>query len=170
MTTRAATEDDVDAICQVAERAWTTDYPDILTRDTAEQAVNDWYAPEQIRAELEQDRAILLVAERDGTVIGFVHATVHDAEAVGYILRLYVHPEHRREHTGRELLDRICDELSEQDVERIDAMVLAENGPGNAFYDRFGFERVDERETTIGGESYPENRYVLERPFRLDGD
>lgn len=170
MTIRAATGDDATAICQIAERAWKHDYPAILTRDTAENAVTEWYAPERVAEELERDGTVLLVAERDGTGVAFAHATVDDAGEVGSILRLYVHPEHRRENVGRELLERTCTVLSEQGVERIDAMVLAENGPGNAFYEQFGFEPVDERETTIGGESYPENRYTLERPFDLSGD
>lgn len=170
MPPRTATEDDVDAIRQVAEQAWMTDYPDILTRDTAEEAVNEWYASERIEAELEHDRTILFVTDRDETVVGFAHAIVNDAGEIGYILRLYVHPEHRRANVGRELLERTCAHLSAQGVDRINAMVLAENDPGKAFYDHFGFEHADERETMIGGESYSEIRYVLERPFELDTD
>lgn len=170
MPIRPATEADTAIICQIAELAWKHDYPGILTRDTAENAVNEWYTPDRIEAELEHYRTVLLVAERDETVVGFAHATVNAGGEVGSILRLYVHPEHRRENVGRELLERTCAELSEWGIERINAMVLADNEPGNAFYARFGFEREAERDTTIGDESYPENRYVLERPFDVDGD
>lgn len=170
MNIRPATDDDTDAIRRVAERSWQLDYPDILTRETAEEAVNDWYTPEQIAAELAENQTLILVAEREGAVVGFAHATWNEAEREGYILRIYVHPEHRREDIGRELLERTCTALAERDCERINAMVLVENDPGNAFYERFGFEHVDERETTIGGESHPENRYVLDRPFELGGD
>lgn len=170
MTIREATEDDVEAVLRVAERAWETDYPDILTRETAESGVTDWYAPERLAEESHRARTLLLVAEREDAVVGFAHGTWNYDERTGYILRIYVHPEHRRENVGRELLERTCTELSEQGVERVNAMVLAENGPGNAFYERFGFENVDERETTIGGESYRENRYVLERPQQVGGD
>lgn len=170
MPIRAATEDDTESIRRIAEQSWKTDYPDILTRETAEEAVTDWYTPEQIAAELVQSRALILVAERKETVIGFAHATWNDTEGEGYILRIYVHPDHRQENIGRELLEQTCSALADQDIERINAMVLVENEPGNAFYKRFGFEHVDERETRIGGESYPENRYVLQRPFELDGE
>jgi ribosomal protein S18 acetylase RimI-like enzyme len=170
MSIRAATGDDATVVCQIAEQAWKHDYTDVLTRDTAGDAVNEWYSRERVEEELERDRTVLLVAERGGTDAGFAHATVDDAGEVGYVLRLYVHPEHRRAGVGRELLERACAELADHGVEQIDAMVLAENERGNAFYEHFGFERVDERDTTIGGESYPENRYVLERPFDLDGE
>ena len=48
-------------------------------------------------------------------------------------------------------------------------MVLAANDPGAAFYERFGFGFVDERETTIGDESYPESRYALDLDTEADG-
>ncbi|WP_396613551.1 GNAT family N-acetyltransferase (plasmid) [Haloferax sp. S1W] len=170
MPIRTATEDDVDAILRVAEQSWKNDYPEILTRETAETAVTDWYIPEQIAAELYKSQARILVAEREDTVIGFAHVTWSNAEKVGYILRIYVHPDHRREGIGRELLEQSCTDLEAQNVERVNAMVLVENGPGNDFYKRFGFEHADERETIISDKPYPENRYVLERPFELDGD
>lgn len=168
MTIRSATEADVEAIRAVAERSWTTDYPDILTRETAEAAVTDWYAPEEIAAELRDSRTLVLVAERGGDVVGFAHATWLDADREGYVLRLYVHPEHRRAGLGRELLEATCEGLAERGVERVNAMVLSANERGRAFYDAFGFEHVDERPTIVGDERYPESRYVL-RSTTADG-
>ncbi|MFD1514043.1 GNAT family N-acetyltransferase [Halomarina rubra] len=179
MTVRRATGDDIEAIREVAKRSWTTDYPDILTRETAETAVTDWYTAEGIAAELRDSRTLVLVAEgEDGgdgeggegeneagdesSVVGFAHATWTDTDHEGYILRLYVDPDHRRENLGRDLLDRTVDALADAGVDRVNAMVLSANEPGRGFYEHFGFERVDEQPTTIGGESYPETRYVLE--------
>jgi hypothetical protein len=45
MSVRQATGDDVEAVQQLAERSWTTDYPEILTRESAEEAVTVCYAP-----------------------------------------------------------------------------------------------------------------------------
>jgi ribosomal protein S18 acetylase RimI-like enzyme len=162
MTVRVATEDDIEAIRAIAKRSWETDYPAILTRETIEAGVDDWYAPDQIAAELVPARSVLFVADRDGDVAGFAHATWSATDDEGYILRLYVDPDHRRAGVGHELLERTCSHLADQGVERINAMVLAENDPGNDFYERFGFELVDESETTIGGDAYREHRYVLD--------
>ncbi|KAB1197571.1 MULTISPECIES: GNAT family N-acetyltransferase [Haloferax] len=162
MTIRAATEDDIDAIRLVAKRSWETDYPEILTRETIDAGVEDWYAREQIVDALVPARSLLLVADHDDSVVGFAHATWSSDEHEGYILRLYVHPDHRRQGVGSELLERIRADLSSDGVERLNAMVLAENEPGITFYEQFGFEFVDEAQTTIGGDSYRENRYVLE--------
>ena len=88
------------------------------------------------------------------------HATWNGEE--GYILRLYVHPDHRGAGHGRELLAATRTALADRGVDRVNAMVLAANDDGNEFYERFGFERADESETVIDGESYRENRYVLD--------
>ncbi|MWG34516.1 GNAT family N-acetyltransferase [Halomarina oriensis] len=165
MHVRRATDRDVAPIREVAKRSWTTDYPDIVTRETAEEAVDDWYAPERLAAELRDSRTLVLVAD-DGGLRGFVHATWNVTDREGYILRLYVDPDHRREGVGRTLLDRTTTELVDAGVDRINAMVLSANEPGRQFYEGFGFEHADERQTTVGGRSYPESRYVFDR----DGD
>ncbi|GCF12918.1 hypothetical protein Harman_08530 [Haloarcula mannanilytica] len=167
MSVRTATPDDVTAINRIARAAWETDYPDILTRETVEDGVSDWYSPEQIELELVESQTLLLVSERDESVVGFAHATWHEADREGYILRLYVHPDHRRAGIGQALLERTCEDLFERDIERINAMVLSANEPGAEFYERFGFEFADENDTEIGGERYPESRYVLADESRV---
>ncbi|WP_336135058.1 GNAT family N-acetyltransferase [Natronomonas amylolytica] len=162
MELREATDADIDAIRRVAERSWEVDYPAILTRETAQEAVSEWYGSDGLADAIAEGRTELLVAERDGEVVGFAHATWNGSEAEGYILRLYVHPDHRGRGVGGELLEGTRQALAGYDVDRIHAMVLAENDPGNAFYERFGFERADESRTRIGEGTYQENRYVLE--------
>lgn len=162
MSLRAATVGDVDAIREVATASWETDYQGVLTRETVETAVNDWYATERIEAEVGAERTLVLVEEREGEVVGFAHATWSDEDANGYILRLYVDPDHRREGVGRDVLAGTCEALVDRGVERIHAMVLSDNRPGIDFYEGFGFEFVDEQSTSIGDETYPESRYVFE--------
>lgn len=162
MHVREATRADVDDIRRVAEASWEVDYPEILTRETAEEAVSEWYDTDSLTEAVDEGRTELLVAERDEEPVGFAHATWNASEGEAYILRLYVAPDYRNRGFGRELLERTCKRLADYDVDRIYGLVLAENDPGNAFYQEFGFERVDQSETHIGGETYQENRYVLE--------
>lgn len=174
MSTREATTDDIDAIRAVARAAWETDYPAILSRETVEEGIEEWYAPDRLYEEFADVRTRVFVAveeDADGreVVVGFSHAIVGSDETGlgddgdGHLLRLYVHPDHRERGVGRQLLERTRDALFERGVERIKAMVLAENDLGNAFYRGFGFEKVAESETTVGGETYRENTYELPR-------
>ncbi|MEF8841581.1 MAG: GNAT family N-acetyltransferase [Haloarculaceae archaeon] len=179
MTVREASADDVAAIREIARAAWETDYPEILSRETAERGVEEWYQSSHIEGEVTGSRTRLFVAcvegvdgdgdeaargdeDDDERVVGFAHAELgRDDE--GYVLRLYVHPDHRNRGLGRRLLERTREDLFVHGAERVNAMVLAANEPGNAFYRSLGFEKVSEDETTIGGEPYRETTYALER-------
>lgn len=160
MTARSASADDIEAVRTIARDSWEVDYPGILSRETAEEAVENWYSREQVRSAVEDPLAFLLVAERDAEPVGFVHAGLYDD--TGAVLRLYVHPDHRGEGIGTELFEGVRDRLFEHDVERLRAMVLADNDPGNEFYRYLGLARVDSAETTIGGESFTEHTYELQ--------
>ncbi|UHQ98761.1 GNAT family N-acetyltransferase (plasmid) [Natrinema zhouii] len=158
MEIRRATSEDTGEIRAVAASSWRTDYPNILNREAIEEGVEEWYNSEQIASELAEDDAILLVAEIDDKVVGFTHAVRR--QRTGFILRVYVNPDYRKQGIGTELFASARDALLTRGVDDIRAMVLAGNEPGNVFYKTVGFEKVDEEETVIGGETYTENVYV----------
>lgn len=163
MSIRTATTADVDGIRRVARDSWESDYPAILSRETVDSGFEEWYGDDQIRQAVTDPLAIVPVAEKDGLIVGFAHAILDREE--GTILRLYVHPDHRRDGVGTALFSEVESRLGEHDVELLRAMVLAPNDPGNEFYEQLGFEQVDSAETTIGDDTFTENTY--ER--RLDG-
>ena len=163
MPIRDATTDDVDAIQRVAHASWEADYPDILSRESIQSGVDDWYTEALIRDSIIWSQALMLVATRDETVVGFAHATFDPDEHTGTILRVYVDPDHRGHGIGRDLLTETRDRLFEQGVDRLSAMVLAANDVGNEFYRTFGFEHTDTESVQIGDERYDECTYVLER-------
>lgn len=161
MEFREATTEDVEAVRAVAQASWEADYPDILSRETAQEGVEEWYAPERMRMEIESDDALVPVAESEGDIIGFAHSV--EDEGGGTILRIYVAPEHRKRGVGGDLLEHARDELKARGAERVHAMVLAENELGNEFYRRRGFELVEESETVIRERTYRENVYAAKR-------
>lgn len=161
MTVREASASDADAIREVARDSGETDYPSILGQAVVDDGVEEWYGVDGVRDALGESATRLLVATEADAVVGFVHAVVDSDE--GHVLRLYVAPEHRRHGDGSRLLERICEELFERGADRVFALVLAENERGNAFYRDHGFEKVDENETTIAGNSYRENTFALTR-------
>lgn len=161
MEIRQATREDLKAIRNVAKATWETDYPDILHRETIKEGIEEWYDPDQLESELQEEGSFLLVAENDDEVVGFTHAAMR--QRTGYILRVYVAPGQRHEGVGSELLANTRDTLIRSGADQIRAMVLAANDPGDTFYQKFGFEKVDEDETVIGGEPYTENVYERKR-------
>lgn len=163
MAIREATVDDIDAIQNVAQESWTADYPEILSRESLQEGLDEWYSDERIKDSIVWARALMLVAERDAEVVGFAHATWDAGASEGYILRVYVAPTHRNEGLGWRLLEETCHSLFEQGLDRIKAMVLDANELGKAFYSKFGFEKTDVEEVPIGEDTYEECTYVLER-------
>lgn len=160
MPIRRATEADAEAIRSVARASWTADYPTILSRETAESGVDEWYDEATLRGELRRPATLVFVAEEGDDVVGFVHSLWNREE--GVVFRVYVHPDHRGDGIGRDLVEQASGELQKRGAERLTAMVLAENEVGQGFYESLGFELVDEGETTIGGESYGEYTYRLD--------
>jgi len=153
--------DDIDAIREIARASWEHDYPEILSRESVESAVNDWYGRDRLQEELADPWTHIYVAtDEDGATVGFAHAVLDGDE--GNLLRIYIHPDARRGGIGGALFDRVRHELLRHDIERLNAMVLADNELGNHFYEDRGLELTDRTETRIGGEAFGENTYVLE--------
>ncbi|WP_137290606.1 GNAT family N-acetyltransferase [Natronorubrum halophilum] len=163
MTIREATVDDIDAIQNVAEQSWTQDYPDILSRESLQEGLDEWYSEERIRDSIVWARALMLVVERHDEIVGFAHATWDTDTTEGNILRVYVTPDYRADGIGRRLLEETCHSVFEQGVDRVKAMVLDANELGKTFYSEFGFEKGEVDEIPIGGDTYQECTYVLER-------
>jgi GNAT superfamily N-acetyltransferase len=89
---------------------------------------------------------LLLVAERDGEVIGHLAGTVADGSAmrpvkVATLLSMYVRPAHRRTRTGARLVDAFLAWAREQGAQQAQAQVTAyaANGDAIRFYGRNGF-------------------------------
>lgn len=158
MTVTEASDEHIETIRAIAEASWSHDHPEMLNRGTVSEGFDEWYGSDRIEAELANPKSMVFVASEEEPV-GFVHGMVDGDD--GVVLRLYVHPDHRQQGTGRKLFERIKDELLEYGVDRIQAMVLAENTLGNEFYRQLGFEQVSEGVTTIGQERFDENIYKL---------
>ncbi|NHN40844.1 GNAT family N-acetyltransferase [Halorubellus sp. JP-L1] len=167
---REATPDDVDAVRDVARTTWERDYPDVVNREAVTDTVESWYGHDQLAADVRRGDALVLVAETDDAnaesdadvtgvrIRGFVHGVV-DGDC-GTILRAYVHPDARDDGLGRGLVDAALDAFRDRGCDRAEAMVLARNAPGNAFYDALGFEHVATDTTLVGGDGYDEHVYL----------
>ena len=159
MNIRPATADDVGAIRELARRTWHDTY-DELDTETIDETVDEWYADEELERALSEPGTALLVAEVDGDVVGVTHGVVQGDE--GDVLRMYVHPDHRRAGIGTALHERLREDLEDFNMRRMRAIDLASNEGGRAFYERLGFEKTGEGEVEMGDDTYREVVYTLE--------
>ncbi|WP_435176169.1 GNAT family N-acetyltransferase [Halorussus sp. AFM4] len=178
MQIRDATDDDIPTIRSLAREAWTEAYGDAVPESVIEDAVSQWYAEETMTRLLGDDEQVCLVATdedgearrasedasgersepRAGEVVGFAHGATDEDE--GDVLRLSVRPDRWGEGIGSALLEAVEERLTAMGAERIQAMVLADNEMGNAFYEDRGFEKTGEAETQLDGTTRTEHVYA----------
>lgn len=153
-TLRAAETDDVDRVRELVDSSMTSSYA--LSPGDIQTIQDEEFAEDALHARFEDDDTVALVAEEDGVVAGYVEATVDE----GRLQWLHVDPERRGAGVGTTLFEGVVDELRDRDVEAPGALTLAANTSAGAFFERFGFEKAEERQTEFGGLELVEHVYV----------
>jgi ribosomal protein S18 acetylase RimI-like enzyme len=98
--------------------------------------------------QLEEPNIVILVAERDGEVIGYTYAGVEGSDYMslrgpaGVVYDLVVDPAHRRQGIGRMLLDATLEILKARGAPRVVLSTAERNGPAQHLFDRAGFRRT----------------------------
>lgn len=129
LTLRPAADRDVDAVLD-------------LWRHAAENASRPPDRRDAVVALLERDPEALIVAERDGVLVGSVIAGFDGWRH--HLYRLAVHPDHRRGGVGRALLDAAEARLRDLGARRLDAMVLDGNDLGRQIWTAAGYVAQDD--------------------------
>ncbi|ROR91056.1 GNAT family N-acetyltransferase [Nocardioides aurantiacus] len=93
---------------------------------------------DELRVTLNQASSTLLVAEDgQGGIVGGVLGTFDGRR--GWIHRLAVHPDHRRDGLGTALVADIERSLTSRGALRVNLLVMPANGSGLAFWQRLGY-------------------------------
>ncbi|MDT0415000.1 GNAT family N-acetyltransferase [Streptomyces sp. DSM 41982] len=90
---------------------------------------------------LDRDPEALLLAERDGTLVGTVIAGFDGWRCSAY--RLAVHPAYRRQGIATALLTAMEDRFAALGGRRVDAMVLEENTRAHGAWGAAGYVREE---------------------------
>lgn len=98
--------------------------------------------------QLDEPNIIILVAERDGEVIGYTYAGVEGNDYMslrgpaGVLYDIVVDPAHRGQGVGRMLLDATIDALKARGAPRVVLSTAERNAPAQRLFDRAGFRRT----------------------------
>ncbi|MET4921890.1 GNAT family N-acetyltransferase [Streptomyces sp. PSRA5] len=109
--------------------------------------------------------AVNLVAERDGTVVGWAcvgpRRNQDVPDTTGELYALYVRPEHISTGVGRALTEAFVERATTDGFSRLVLWVLKENARARRFYEKAGFTPDGAQESLdVGGVRVPEVRYV----------
>ncbi len=107
------------------------------------QCFSDPWSLQSVQNELKNPLSTWLVAETDGTVLGYVGAQTAADESD--IMNLAVHPQHRRCGIGKELLLTLQKNLTENGSMAITLEVRMSNLTASSLYEKMGFQTVGRR-------------------------
>jgi ribosomal protein S18 acetylase RimI-like enzyme len=98
--------------------------------------------------QLDEPNIIILVADRDGKVIGYTYAGVEGNDYMalrgpaGVLYDIVVDPAHRQNGVGRMLLDATVDALKARGAPRVVLSTAERNAAAQRLFERAGFRRT----------------------------
>jgi ribosomal protein S18 acetylase RimI-like enzyme len=98
--------------------------------------------------QLDEPNIVILVAERDGEVIGYTYAGVEGTDYMslrgpaGVLYDIVVDPAHRKQGVGRMLLDATLEALKARGAPRVVLSTAERNAAAQRLFDRAGFRRT----------------------------
>jgi ribosomal protein S18 acetylase RimI-like enzyme len=140
MKIRHAEAEDIKQIQEVAMVSWQDAYSGIIHEETITEIVESWFDRDDLKQQVKDP--IFYVAEEDGEIAGFVHASVKKEKA--HLHRLYLRPEDQRKGVGTRLYEIAEQDARDSDAEVIRLEVMSENEKGLGFYLGKGFEEEKE--------------------------
>jgi ribosomal protein S18 acetylase RimI-like enzyme len=98
--------------------------------------------------QLEEPKIVILVAERDGNVIGYTYSGVEGTDYMslrgpaGVMYDIVVDPDHRQQGIGRMLVDATLEALKSKGAPRVVLSTAERNAAAQRLFDRAGFRRT----------------------------
>lgn len=160
---RQATAADIPAIRALAHAAWPVAYGAILSPEQLAYMLELMYNEAALLRQMDEG-SVFLLAELDGTIIGFSsHSVHHNGKAVTRLHKLYLHPERKGTGVGRLLLHAV-EEAGRAAGDAVLNLNVNRFNPSAGFYRHLGFQVVREEVLDIGA-GYVMDDHVMERPI-----
>jgi N-acetylglutamate synthase-like GNAT family acetyltransferase len=159
MILRTATQSDLPAIRQIALATWPATYGNILSQEQLNYMLETMYSTDVLTQQMESGHRFIM-AEQNGTSIGFAGFSEGDTADIYKLHKLYVLPDTQKTGAGKALVNRI---IALSVVAGATVLQLNVNRFNNArlFYERHGFQVIREEDIAIGN-GYYMNDYVME--------
>ncbi|UCH48936.1 MAG: N-acetyltransferase [Betaproteobacteria bacterium] len=152
----AVSEQDVDAVAQLAREIWYLHYPGIITVSQIDYMLAQRYQPDDIASQIKTDEAWWDKIAVGPELVGFAgYETGSDAASVK-LDKLYIHPRVQGRGFGYALVRHVETRSRERGFSRLYLQVNKGNTASIAFYRRAGFAVTEKVVVDIG------NGYVMD--------
>lgn len=102
---------------------------------------------QKVETDLANSSVLVLLAEADGEVIGYVRGEVtsrsdHTPRTVGHVSLMYVVKQFRRKGVGRRLVKELCEFFNSNKVEDLTVRYIIGNKEAERFWRKLGFKSI----------------------------
>ena len=157
-TIKKLTDEDVEALIEIARDSWKWTYRDIYSNEFIESWISEKYSKEKLLNEIIRSQSdfdiIFLGSFVKSTLTGFIELKIGANKAE--LLRLYLRPEYTHRGIGKLLLLEAEKIMKRKGIVECSLYVHQQNGIGVSFYKKNGFEVKD-----IDGDDF-----VMEKKYK----
>jgi ribosomal protein S18 acetylase RimI-like enzyme len=158
---RAGRVADAPRLRELGVIGWETTYPGFVRPENrGAYLAGPFWSLERLLAVIEASDCVTLVAEIEGGVAGFLTLEPHPSGDIE-LTRFYVDPDERGRGIGGALWQRALAHLRTSGTRAILVNVFGDNRDGRRFYERLGFELIEETTTIVGDQTVYDVWYRL---------
>jgi diamine N-acetyltransferase len=146
---RMPVPEEAEAVAALAHDIWHRHYPGIITVEQIDYMLTQRYAPGLIAEQISYHDHGWWIAELDGRLTGFAHASL--ANDYCKLDKLYIHPDRQHQGLGSAQLQQAVAWARQHGRHRLILQVNRHNALALAAYRKYGFSIVESRVCDIGG-------------------
>lgn len=156
LSIRRATPDDAAMLVELCTRTFYAAFSNACPAEDMQLYLSTWFTVEQLTNELRDPQSLFLLAEVAGAPAGYakmqageIPACISDPQAIE-LSRLYVEQQHFGSGVGPALMQACLDEARQRGHRTVYLGVWEHNHRAQAFYRKWGFEKVGEHVFMMG--------------------
>ncbi|MFF2753881.1 GNAT family N-acetyltransferase [Psychrobacillus sp. NPDC058041] len=153
---RAITLEDLTTVQQIAKISWNDTYKGIIPEEIQQLFLDKAYSNTMLAKRME--KTIFLLAEYENNAVGFANFTYVDEDGDAELTAIYVLPEFQQLGLGKKMLLAGLNKMPTG--KQLFVYVECENRGARIFYERFGFECLEEFDEYFEGHPLSTAKYV----------
>lgn len=163
---KTETEEDIDILCRVAEKAWMETYENLLPKGQPEYMIEKFQSPPAVKEQMASQGYIYRLILGDGVPGGFVgYAPGYEGRNEIFLSKLYLLPALKGIGAARKALNLVEAEAHRLGYPSIRLTVNKGNTHAYEVYRHWGFEAVESTVTDIGS-GYVMDDYIMVKPVK----
>ncbi|GEL76916.1 GNAT family N-acetyltransferase [Tenuibacillus multivorans] len=161
---REATRDDAEQIANIHDQTWRLTYESLIDDEDLKQVMTLDHRRVMWETMLSSNKVnqyVFVAEEDDGKLVGFISGGLERTKNFDYeveIYDIYVLKEYQKQSVGQRLLEEFVRQCLKDGYKSLLVWILT-NNPYGQFYVRFGAQKVEAENVTIGHGTYEETAY-----------